>query len=562
MSCSSRLATLLFACLLSIAALAYNRPECDSWPSDDEWDKDVRQDLSKHARLDKVNVKGLADAYDKTCISLGFDPFQLANTSICLQDPKCAYQFCQKDKDDKHDDKNLNQPAYILTAMTPRDIKVGLEFANKHDIPVSVKTSGHAFHGGSTAKDSLLIWMHKFQKGGRIKKVTECCGKEHTVITIGGGEMWDDVLYKVKDDYHLVTGFCHTVGAAGGWLQGHGLSFTSRQYGLGIDQVLRFDLVLPNGTKTYADACHNEDLFWALRGGGGGTFGIVTSVQYKLHPATPITALTFKFDVQAALDLDREDLVKKWLDYWFKVSPTLDNRWGGIYNVGELFITFVGTRKEAMETFVNDLVDWYKQEFEPCAIKTPGISLEAPKAVEQKSWYQFMGGDAAHQNPTMTIPTGGDYNHEATLGSRLVPLEYALKKPGKIVELLLELAKRGTITGPNYLLGGQVGHVDDDDTATHPAVRLAGYNIGVRDFTGESYKILADYLPNTMTGASFNHHYVLEPDWRNALWGSNFDRLADLKKKYDPENRLNCWHCVGYQGPDPEDPDYKQPKCP
>lgn len=82
--------------------------------------------------------------------------------------------------------------------------------------------------------------------------------------------------------------------AVGGWLQGSsGLSFSPRRYGLGVDQVVGFTVVLADGDVVTADACTNPDLFWALRGIGGGTYGVVTHAHYKLHPLTPIVEVNW-----------------------------------------------------------------------------------------------------------------------------------------------------------------------------------------------------------------------------------------------------------------------------
>ena len=74
-----------------------------------------------------------------------------------------------------------------------------------------------------------------------------------------------------------------SVGAAGGYLQGGGHSPMSPMFGLTVDNVLEIDVVLANGTLLTTNACTNPDLFWALRGGGGGTFGVVTRAVYKAH---------------------------------------------------------------------------------------------------------------------------------------------------------------------------------------------------------------------------------------------------------------------------------------
>ena len=65
-----------------------------------------------------------------------------------------------------------------------------------------------------------------------------------------------------------------------------------------------------------------------------------------------------------------------------------------------------------------------------------------------------------------------------------------------------------------------------------------------------------------MTGTSFNHHAVLEPDWQEACWGSNYEALAEIKLKYDPTNRFKCWHCVGYVGKENPDETSGDLECP
>jgi hypothetical protein len=148
-----------------------------------------------------------------------------------------------------------------------------------------------------------------------------------------------------------------TVSAAGGWLMGRGLSFTSRHYGIGIDQVVAFQLVSANGTSMPADGCSNSDLFWALRGGGGGTFGVVTHVHYKVHPVTPIIIMEWglinaEYLINAGLFGELFNWLDLWLTCWVETSPTIDTRWGGFFNNGGVYLVFAGTEDEAKESFV------------------------------------------------------------------------------------------------------------------------------------------------------------------------------------------------------------------
>ncbi|CAG8760219.1 9747_t:CDS:2, partial [Acaulospora colombiana] len=93
-------------------------------------------------------------------------------------------------------------------------------------------------------------------------------------------------VYKAADEHSVVVvgGGSYSVGAAGGWILGGGHSSLSPQYGLGVDNVVQFEVVTPDGELRTVNAYKNKDLFWALRGGGPG-FGVVTKVTYRTHPA-------------------------------------------------------------------------------------------------------------------------------------------------------------------------------------------------------------------------------------------------------------------------------------
>merc|ERR550532_958374 len=86
-------------------------------------------------------------------------------------------------------------------------------------------------------------------------------------------------------NYSTVGGACPSVSASGGWLQGHGLSSNIlRKHGLGVDNVLEYEIVLPNGDHIHASKCSHQDMFRVLRGGGGGAWGVIIAVHYKLLP--------------------------------------------------------------------------------------------------------------------------------------------------------------------------------------------------------------------------------------------------------------------------------------
>lgn len=385
------------------------------------------------------------------------------------------------------------------------------------------------FVGSSTMSDSINIWMAHYPKDGTIKAdFRNSCGQRFTTVGIHGGEIWDDVFQAVRGRYHVVSGDTRTVSAAGGWLQGVGLSHTCRKYGLGVDNVVSFDVVLPEGRQVTADLCQNTDLFWALRGGGGGTFGVVTHVEYKLHPKTSVTEVIFQISVKTAAS------TRAFLKYWAKATPFLDNRVGGAYFTADGFGLFiVGDEEVALEVFLDDFRAWFEGTFIPLGFHGTWFFDV------HDSWYSAMGGSSSFDR----VPQGGDGPGAST---RLIPHDMVVRNPNKIVEFLVDLDVQAAYWGA-YWIGGAVNDVRANATAVHPVMRKSIWAITTTNVKGA--KLVRSFLPNTISGCSFNHQSGSEPNWRISLWGKDhYNRLLGIKNRYDPSRRLNCWHCVGYQG--------------
>lgn len=172
--------------------------------------------------------------------------------------------------------EGLDLPAAVVHPKTVADISETFKFSNKHKVGVSVKTSGHSYTGSSTKKGTVLLNLSKLKKYSPNGSIIECentdvpegayeqacklalARNKPAVVRVGGGEIWDETLRAVSIDwpskagntkYHIVSGAAGTVSAAGGWLASGGLSGNNgmRLYGIGIDQVLHVEMVLPSG---------------------------------------------------------------------------------------------------------------------------------------------------------------------------------------------------------------------------------------------------------------------------------------------------------------------------
>jgi len=263
-----------------------------------------------------------------------------------------------------------------------------------------------------------------------------------------------------------------------------------------------------------------------MRGGGGGTFGVVVNVHYKLHPVSPVQAIRWEF---LGLDYARKNnakgldqVVTQFINYWLRQSPTLDNRWGGYFFATGFELLFMGSLDDALSTFLSDFNSWYYTTLSIAKFeegKWGAFPPWYPGVIKSfNSWYDYKGGKAAYRNPDMTDQTGTAYAaiNITALAARLVPQSMVVQKPDQVAAFLLDLIFSGSLGGVNYFLGGAINNVSATATSVHPAMRKAVWSVYTLG-TSANQKV-RDFLPNSVTGVDFNHHHVLEPDWRNACW--------------------------------------------
>jgi len=266
---------------------------------------------------------------------------------------------------------SLNLPSKVLFPSVASDVVAAVNFAKEHGLEISVKNSGHSYQGASSKKNTLLLNMNRYTRYAPTG-ITDCdasilgttvaedlsnqpcllsfAKNKSSLIRVGGGENFDkaygavEAVNKEQEEgykYHLVGGAAGTVSPMGWTFQG-GLPGTAggRLFGLGVDQVVQLEMVLPNGvhvkfgptewedasaegftvprTKVVSGVCRSNpdeqdeekwiwercpedfdidfnDLWFAVRGGGGGTWGVVTSVLLQLHDYLPFSSYLFNY---------------------------------------------------------------------------------------------------------------------------------------------------------------------------------------------------------------------------------------------------------------------------
>jgi len=166
-----------------------------------------------------------------------------------------------------------------------------MTFAQQHGIPLVIKNTGHDYKGRSSAPNSLALWTHNYVPEMTLTRSFTpdgCSSPAGDVVTFGAGQGFGPIYdFAHANNVTVVGGTSETVGAAGGWITGGGHSALSNTLGLGVDNVQQLRALLPNGTYVTANRCQNQDIFYALRGGGGGTFGVVMEMSTLAHPVQP-----------------------------------------------------------------------------------------------------------------------------------------------------------------------------------------------------------------------------------------------------------------------------------
>ncbi|GAD94227.1 isoamyl alcohol oxidase [Paecilomyces variotii No. 5] len=203
-----------------------------------------------------------------------------------------------------------DSPIYAVNASTPADVVAGVNFAREWNLRLVVKTTGHDSVGRSMGYGALEIWLRYLRQGVSFEEIyletsygqNQANGWTGSAIEIGGGYSWGDMFPVAAANGVIVVGAgCPDVGVLGGSTQGGGHSLATHDFGLAADQLLEAQVVLANGQQVLASPSSNSDLFRALRGGGGGTYGIITSAKIKAYPDDAYSAQSFHMAPPAIL---------------------------------------------------------------------------------------------------------------------------------------------------------------------------------------------------------------------------------------------------------------------
>jgi hypothetical protein len=257
--------------------------------------------------------------------------------------------------------------AYAVAAETAADVAAAVNFAREHNLRLVVKGGGHSYQGTSNAADSLLVWTR------RMNAVTlhdsfvgqGCAGKQapQPAASIQSGAMWADAYHAVttQGGRYVQGGGCLNVGVAG-LVQSGGFGSCSKRYGTAAAGLLEAEVVTADGRVRIANACQNPELFWALKGGGGGSFGVVTRVTLRTREL-PSYFGAVHTAIKASSDEAFRALIAKVVEFY--ASNLFNPHWGEqislrTANIINLRLMFQGISAREAEAIFAPLFEWVR----------------------------------------------------------------------------------------------------------------------------------------------------------------------------------------------------------
>ncbi|KAL2268984.1 hypothetical protein VTJ83DRAFT_3830 [Remersonia thermophila] len=430
----------------------------------------------------------------------------------------------------------------VLNAKKMQHIKAGVDFARQNNLRLVIRNTGHDFLGRSVGWGSLIINTHSLKDIKFHKRWMGGCGYSGPAVTLGAGVQAFEVLEKankLNPPKVVVTGECATVGVSGGLVQGGGHGPFTNFHGFLADTALEFKVVTADGQFRTASPRTNSDLFWALKGGGPGAFGVIVEATFKLFDDKPSAGVNLDINLSGSTDPNAVDL------FWNAVGifHSYSTQWvdEGLYVYYEL-----GTMGHNLR--VHPFVGIGKTPQELAALLQPMFNelnaLGVPYTTSNASFPTFYD----LYNAMFEAEVAGN---SALTGGWTLAREDVEANPAAVVDAFKKVLAAGSfMVGHMWNAGRGLPQSQWSQSAINPRFRHvvdklitivpvggnAPLNVKAEAqnrLTNVVDKALRDASPN---GCSYvNEADPFTPNWQDAFWGTNYPKLLNIKKKYDPE---------------------------
>jgi FAD/FMN-containing dehydrogenase len=410
------------------------------------------------------------------------------------------------------------KPALIVRARSTEDVVAALAFARSGEFEVSVRGGGHNVAGRAVTNGGVMIDL------AEMKKIA--VDPEQATVTAQGGVTWNELNEAAAEHGLAVTGGAISTTGIAGYTLGGGLGWLMGKYGLACDNLMAVELVTAAGEVLQVDGGSHPDLLWALRGGGG-NFGVASSFTYRLHPLRTVTGGLIAHPIEAAGDLLRfyRDAVADISDDLTVFAGLVHAPDGSGLKLAALVLCHAGEPDAA------------ERELAPfLSFGSPLMTQVGPMPYPQMNRMLDDGFPTGALNYWLSSFTSG-------LSDALIDAvsERFASVPSTMTAILFEH------------FHGAVTRVAPTDTAVPH--REPGWNLLIPSvwtdpaateaniaWTRETYAAMS---PDLAAGRWLN--YLGDDQAEDAVraaYGPNYDRLREIKRRYDPTNVFHLNHNI------------------
>ncbi|KAK4226866.1 hypothetical protein QBC38DRAFT_214073 [Podospora fimiseda] len=463
--------------------------------------------------------------------------------SASVMAPFFANQSCDPFTDASKPCTLGNYVRYAVAVETAADVIATVNFARTKNIRLVIRNTGHDYNGRSTGAGALSVWTHKL-KSVQWKNWNDKYYKG-TAVKVGAGIQGYDLLEAgLSVGQIVVGGECPTVGPAGGYTQGGGHSALSTSFGLSADNTLEWEVVTATGKLIKATRTQNSDIYWALSGGGGGNYGVVVSMTVKSFPDAVVSGATVAFfsannDVESFYD---------GIDAFHAALPAM-------VKAGTMVVYYFTSNF----FMIAPVTAYNKTSAQVQTIMTPFLNSLNALGVNYTSGFSQHSNYRDHYDQYFgPLPIGVIQVGIAQYGGRLIPESTFINNPHGLSNTSRYIAEKGvTFIG----VGTDVSSFGkNSQNAVLPAWRKALVHATLTtDWSFDPAQwpqmlsnqdlMTYDIMPaieriTPGSGAYMNEADFRQPRFQQEFFGSNYNTLRLIKRKYDPDGLFYARNAV------------------
>ena len=473
--------------------------------------------------------------------------------------------------------------AYAVKAHGTTDMVAAVNFAREHRLRLVVKGAGHSYQGTSNAADSLLLWTRAMRQVTLHDAFVAAGSSAETApvqaVTAEAGAVWIDLYHAVTTlaGRYVQGGGCADVGVAG-LIQSGGFGSLSKAFGTASSSLLEAEIVTADGIARTVNANLEPDLFWAIKGGGGGCWGVITKVTLRTHPLPQ-----FFGSVWGKIKAQSDDAMQRLLARFvaFYAANLCNPHWGeqvAIDTDNTLDLSMMCQDLEAHQIAAvwQPFFDWIRAAPDDYGL----LESLGSRARVSRNWWVVDGNRAMRPDTRPGAqPWHGWWNgDQGQVGAFLhgfdsLWLPLALLAPASQARLCAALFagsrhQKVSLHFNKGLAGAPTAAIDAArQTAMNPAVcdafALAIIATGsapaypgqprqplapdAAQRNAQAVKLAAAALRNIVpdAGSYVSESDYFNTDWQQAFWGANYARLRQVKARYDPDGLFFVHHGVG-----------------